>query len=1351
MKKTIFMFFILLLLLIPTKQASSMPIQVASEQNYFDADFGFSLSYPAGWTEEVLINDLDRRDGVIIKRTEFKSPSGVDGFLVDVFPTDPETSLVSWYSLHEKQFSGKDNIFDLSSRIDGDYSIFTYNPTDRFPRYTFLIKHDNLILRFDYEMRNVNLLKSFTDSIFSIEFMHPKGKNLNRISDFLVSYELNLEFEPQDQSCCGYSDPNPNQYACGRTGNCVWWTKYKRPDTGGSATNSWGNGTNWGPRARQEGFPVNNTPAAGTVACWAPLGQNHVSYVESYNPSTLIAAMSDMDWESQTHGCIAEYWNQKSNLTSLEFIYQKPVVVIPAAPTGLAASDGSYTDRVQVNWNGVSGATSYQVFRATSSGGTQSHIGTVSSGAYTDTAVTPGTTYWYWVKACNSAGCSGYSAGDSGYASVPVPSIPGGVQASDGTYTSHVHISWTSVSYATSYQVFRAESSTGTKTQIGTPTGPEYSDMSAAQGVTYWYWVKACNSSGCSNFSSGDSGYARLPIPVAPTSVSATDGLYTDRIQISWGLADKATNYQVFRAESATGGKTQIGDSTTQVFWDMDVEQGTTYWYWLKACNASGCSDFSPYDTGYALLPIPSTPNGLTATDGTYTDRVQVTWLNAPVASSYMLYRAESVSGTKSLVASLPINSYDDLDVIQGVSYWYWVKACNSSGCSDFSQSDIGYALLPIPSVPTNVSASDGLFSDYVKIDWSIVTTSSNYQIFRSDSISGTKTQLANITTNNYNDSNVVQGINYYYWIKACNSSGCSDYSQSDIGYALLPIPSAPTNVSASDGLFTDRIQITWQSTSGATNYQLYRSDTANGIKTQIANQASTIYNDLNVIQGNSYWYWVKACNQSGCSDFSQSDNGYALLPIPNPPSSISASDGTFTDRVQIDWSIAPGADNYQLFRSDTINGTKTQVATPASNSYVDYSIQQGTVYWYWIKACNGSGCSGFSVADSGYALIPIPSIPVGLTATDGTFSDRVQLSWQENSGAEAFNIYRSTNVNGTRSLIGTSQSNSYSDTNAVINVTYWYWIKACNQTGCSDFSASDSGFAAYQIPDAPVSVEASDGTYPDKVDVSWSTVPTATSYNVYRASSEQGNRGLIASVTSETYSDETAIVNQTYWYWIKACNSSGCSEYSESDSGYAAYPIPSIPQNVQASDGIYRDYISVTWDQVSDTSQYQLYRAESEISNPEMIAELATTQFQDYNATKGKVYWYWIKACNTTGCSNLSVGESGFTLLDSPSTPSNLKASDGTYPDKIALTWNNASNADSYEVYRAVSAFGVKQMIGTSTNNSFQDYSIDSNTLYWYWVKACNLSGTSQFSNSDSGYSSSRAHKNFLPFVIVK
>lgn len=80
----------------------------------------------------------------------------------------------------------------------------------------------------------------------------------------------------------------------------------------------------------------------------------------------------------------------------------------PAAPTNLVASPGNA--QVQLTWTASSGATSYNVKRATVSGGPFTLAGTSTTTSFTDTGLTNGTTFFYVVSAVNANGESANSA-----------------------------------------------------------------------------------------------------------------------------------------------------------------------------------------------------------------------------------------------------------------------------------------------------------------------------------------------------------------------------------------------------------------------------------------------------------------------------------------------------------------------------------------------------------------------------------------------------------------------------------------------------------------------------------------------------------------------------------------------------------------------------------------------------------------------------------------------------------------------------------------------------------------------------------------------------------------------------
>jgi titin len=179
----------------------------------------------------------------------------------------------------------------------------------------------------------------------------------------------------------------------------------------------------------------------------------------------------------------------------------------PAAPTGVTATAQS-SSSVSVSWNVVSGATSYKVYYRTSSSSasTRNLAGTVTSASYTHTGLQANTTYYYYIRAVTGAGAeSAYSvyasattlsSGSGGGAAPTKLATPTNILAYSGD--SFVQISWTEVSLASTYKVYRSTSANGSYSEITVSLGASGSstviatDSNPGTGTSY-YKVQAIN------------------------------------------------------------------------------------------------------------------------------------------------------------------------------------------------------------------------------------------------------------------------------------------------------------------------------------------------------------------------------------------------------------------------------------------------------------------------------------------------------------------------------------------------------------------------------------------------------------------------------------------------------------------------------------------------------------------------------------------------------------------------------------------------------------------------------------------------------------------------------------------
>jgi C1A family cysteine protease/fibronectin type 3 domain-containing protein len=621
------------------------------------------------------------------------------------------------------------------------------------------------------------------------------------------------------------------------------------------------------------------------------------------------------------------------------------------APTGVAATT-NHNDYIHVTWNSVSGATGYKLYRAKFSELGSYELLATQAGTSYDEYPTEFGFFWYKVQAYNASETSAYSDGAYGYAQLAAPPD---FEASQGTYSDHVHVSWTDDMrpWMDSYKLYRSTTETGTYSLIGTidSADPLEYDDTPPDTSTYWYKIKAHHDiAGDGPYSAAVPGY--YGIPEVPANVEATDGSLLDRVRLTWDACAGATSYKVYRSTSENGTYSQIGAPTTNTM-DMITGVTTTYWFKVTAWNAQGESAFSDADSGNAGM---AAPTGVSATDGTITDRVRITWNAVSGADFYQVYRSTSVAGTYSLVGSPTATQYDDIQSTT-TTYYYKVRAgVTAVGYSTTSSANSGYAGL---ATPTNFVATDGTVTDRVHLSWNSVSGALDYRIYRATSANGTYSLLTYTTGTSCDDLLPVTTV-YYYKIRARNASGYSNTSAAEAGNAGLAMP---TNFAATDGTYTSYVRLSWTAVSNVLDYRIYRATSANGTYALVVTTTATAYN-FTESTDDVYYYKIRARNASGYSQTSAAEAGNAGL---NAPTNMGASDGNYNDRIRVYWDAAPGAGYYQVYRSTSANGTYTLAGNTAATHFDDFVGDTATYYYKVRSGVTNVGYSAFVGPDSGY------------------------------------------------------------------------------------------------------------------------------------------------------------------------------------------------------------------------------------------------------------------------------------------------------------------------------------------------------------------------------------------------
>jgi YD repeat-containing protein len=177
------------------------------------------------------------------------------------------------------------------------------------------------------------------------------------------------------------------------------------------------------------------------------------------------------------------------------------ITLPPASAPGIAGGGTSINGAYAISWNGVAGATAYNLIESANGGGWQ-QVQFNAAGSWS-TGGKPNGTYVYQVQACNAGGCGPWSGQAVVVVALP-PVTPSGVSGgrTGPGYKRQYEIHWNAVATTTNYQIERTIPGVGTDYQDAgaTPSSIFIEDTGEVIGQISMR-VRACNPSGCSPWS----------------------------------------------------------------------------------------------------------------------------------------------------------------------------------------------------------------------------------------------------------------------------------------------------------------------------------------------------------------------------------------------------------------------------------------------------------------------------------------------------------------------------------------------------------------------------------------------------------------------------------------------------------------------------------------------------------------------------------------------------------------------------------------------------------------------------------------------------------------------------------
>ncbi|MGA1792948.1 MAG: fibronectin type III domain-containing protein, partial [Thermoplasmatota archaeon] len=673
---------------------------------------------------------------------------------------------------------------------------------------------------------------------------------------------------------------------------------------------------------------------------------------------------------------------------------------------------------------------------------------------------------------------------------------------------------------------------------------------------------------------------------------------------------------------------------------------------------------FDPINNGFedvyvfsiSLQTPPSPPRNLQARSGD--GFVNLTWDTPETPGSldligFDIYRGESSLNETEFATVGDVLHFNDTDVENGKTYFYYIRAKNLA-LDSLPSLEVQATPLGLPGTPINFKALGG----YMKVDlsWDPPLTEGGtpilgYRMVRTDDPNEFSIDIPPTSTL-YTDEEIVAGRDYDYVITAYNLVGESIPS-APITATPVSEPSSPMDLDLRSG--DGFVEISWEEPEMdggmmIREYNLYRGISGAApilLKTMGANVKK--YNDTTVHNGLSYSYYVVAVNLIGESPATEPKEVIPMT-LPGTPLSFIAVSGN--EKVSMQWEepMNDGGSMITSYRIRKVTGEEDpEFIDVVGLQYIDEDVENGETYTYSIASINSMGLSTWSKEVNVIPARPPEALELYLISKSET---HVHIGWNEplsDGGSEilSYELYKGI-FDAAPKLYKTLDPGilNFNDTNVMPGTEYTYKVAAVNDVGPSP-TPDDLVVIPAGVPSSPMDISL--GLHDGIIVITWNEPLSdggdgIIDYFVHRTEKSSGSS---VSIDLEdniigptfTYEDEDVIPGVTYEYYVTARNSIGHGAPSLTIEG-TAYRAPEKITGLHAErkDG----GIELTWNalDLAETGDV-IMDVQRSVDGEDFLTiamlDGSATGFTDSNVREGAEYTYRLVAMNDAGTSGSS------------------------------------------------------------------------------------------------------------------
>lgn len=339
-------------------------------------------------------------------------------------------------------------------------------------------------------------------------------------------------------------------------------------------------------------------------------------------------------------------------------------------------------------------------------------------------------------------------------------------------------------------------------------------------------------------------------------------------------------------------------------------------------------------------------------------------------------------------------------------------------------------------------------------------------------------------------------------------------------------------------------------------------------------------------------------------------------------------------ESITVSWNKVADATGYEIYRSESANGTFTKVGKVSSNSLKNTGLNGSTTYYYKVRAIierSGVTVTGkYSATGNATTAKPTPTptlAPLKNLKVTEKAATSITLTWDSVAGATGYQVWRSTEKNGTYISLGTIDTTTKKSTGLTVNSVYYYKVRAVRDVnGKKDYGAYSSIVSARTLFTKVTGVKAT-AKSATSIEITWNAVADASGYQVWRATEKDGTYTNLGTYTDLSKMSTGLTANKVYYYKIRAVKEvDGTKYYGEYSAIVSARTQFTKVTGIKAT-AASKSSIKITWNAVDGATGYQVWRSTSKNGTYTSLGTYTDPVKVSTGLSANTTYYYKVRA----------------------------------------------------------------------------------------------------------------------------